>query len=97
MRDCRMTMSVKDNKIIFEGENVGINEASILYGMYGQYVGEQAARLGNTLDRVKDNLLDIHLASMQMLTEQLIRERGNQDACEAEADDAERDPGEGRV
>ena len=97
MRDGRLVMEVKNDAVTIGGEHIGIAEASVLYGMYGQYIGMQAVRLGSTLDQVKDTLLDVHLAAMQLLTEQLIKEGRDPDGGEdeAETDDAEGDPGAG--
>ncbi len=99
MRDGRLVMEVKNDAVTIGGEHIGIAEASVLYGMYGQYIGMQAVRLGSTLDQVKDTLLDVHLAAMQLLTEQLIKEGRDPDGGEdeAETDDAEGDPGAGCI
>lgn len=99
MQDCRLTIDVKDNAVTIRAENIGIGEASVLYGLYGRYIGMHAVRLGSTLDQVKNTLLDIHLAAMQLLTEQLIKEGRDPDGGEdeTETDDAEGDPGSGRI
>ena len=60
MRDGRLVMEVKNDAVTIGGEHIGIAEASVLYGLYGRYIGMHAVRLGSTLDQVKNTLLDIH-------------------------------------
>jgi hypothetical protein len=41
-------------------------------------MGLEAVSRGKSLEDVKDNMLDIHLAAMETLTDQVIKERGGE-------------------
>lgn len=70
MKDCRVTLTVKDNKVGLEGENISMVEMTELCGALQVLTGIRALALGRSLDNVKDNLLDVHLASMRVVEDQ---------------------------
>ena len=59
--------------------DMDIRELAMMCGALEQIIGYSAYRDGRTLDHVKDMMLDIHLAAMDGLTEQVIREGGKTD------------------
>lgn len=76
MRDCRLTMEMKNGKILIQTEKAGMLELAEMIGCLEQCTGMAAFRGGISLEEIKDNLLDIHLAAMQALTDQVIGEGG---------------------
>ena len=76
MKNCRLVIEIKDDKVTFESCHVDMVELATMCGALQQIMGKEALNRGVSLDDVKDNMLDVHLAAMQSLTEQIIRERG---------------------
>ncbi len=70
MKDCRLTVTVRDEVVHFEGEEISVEELAALTGFLQVFVGTEGLRRGLSLDDVKDNLLDIHLAAMETIEEQ---------------------------
>lgn len=79
-------LEVMDNKVLMKAENVDMVELATMCGALEQFMGLEAYRRGKSLDDIKDNMLDIHLAAMETLTEQVIIERGG-DCGEVQEDD----------
>lgn len=77
MKDCRIVMEIKDDKVNIEREYGGIAELVFVSGALQQIIGLDAVKHGVSLDDVKDNMLELHLKAMQGLTDQIIRERGD--------------------
>lgn len=77
MQDCRLVLEMKDDKVLMQAENMDMVELATMCGALEQLMGMEALRRGKSLDDVKDNMLDIHLAAMEMLTDQVIKERGD--------------------
>ena len=67
MKNCRLTIEMKDGKILIQAEKAGMQELAEMIMCLEQSVG---------LADIKCNMLDIHLAAMDALTYQVIRERG---------------------
>lgn len=71
MQDCRLTVTVRDGKVDFEGQDISIEELAQIAGFLQVFVGMEGLKRGLDMDDVKDNMLDIHLAAMETLEEQL--------------------------
>lgn len=76
MKDCRITLEIKDDRVLFQAENADMVELATMCGALEQIMGLEAFKRGKDLDEVKCSMLDIHLAAMEMLTDQVIKERG---------------------
>lgn len=76
MQNCRLILEVKDDRVLIQAENTSMVELATMCGALEQLMGMEAFRRGKSLDDIKDNMLDIHLAAMEALTDQVIRERG---------------------
>lgn len=70
MKDCNVTLTVKGDKVNLEGENISMVELTELCGALQVMTGVRALALGSSLDDVKDNLLDVHLAAMRVVEDQ---------------------------
>ena len=68
-KNCRLTIEVKDGKVLTEAEFVDMVDLATMCGALQLLMG---------LEDVKDNMLDIHLAAMETLTDQVIKERGGE-------------------
>lgn len=53
--------------------NVTMMQLAVMTGALQQYAGLAALSGGTDLDTVKDNLLDVHFAAMDILTEEAAR------------------------
>lgn len=76
MKNCRLTIEMKDGKILIQAEKAGMQELAEMIMCLEQSVGLAAFHDGKLLEDIKCNMLDIHLAAMDALTYQVIRERG---------------------
>ena len=74
-KESRLLIVLKEGKIEFRVENIDMVKLATMCGALEQLIGVAAIRRGVSLDDVKDSMLDIHLAAMQTLTEQIIREK----------------------
>ncbi len=76
MKDCKVTLTVKDDMVNLEGRNISMVELTELCGILQVMTGVRALVLGSSLDDVKDNLLDVHLAAMRVVEdkEQKVKE-----------------------
>lgn len=75
MRDCRLTVTVRDDIVDFEGQDISVEELAQIAGFLQVFVGTEGLKRGLDIEDVKNNMLDIHLAAMETLTEQM-REKG---------------------
>lgn len=82
MQDCKLILEVKNDKVLIQAEHVDMVELATMCGALEQLMGLEAFKRGRSLDDIKDNMLDIHLAAMETLTDQIIRERGETDGEE---------------
>lgn len=71
MKDCRLTITVKNDDIRCKMENVSVVELATLSGYLQILVGQAAIARGMDIEDIKNNLLDIYLESMNSLEEQL--------------------------
>ena len=71
MKDCRLVIMVSDDVVSFEGQNISIEELAAVSGFLQVFIGTEGLKRGLDMDDVKNNMLDIHLAAMETLEEQL--------------------------
>lgn len=75
MQDCRIILEIKNNKVLVRAEHVDMVELATMCGALEQIMGMEALERGMDIEDVKGNMLDIHLASMQTLTEHVINRK----------------------
>lgn len=71
MKDCRLTITVRNDDIRCEMENISMVELATLSGYLQMLVGQEAIARGVDIEEVKTNLFDVHLESMISLEDQL--------------------------
>lgn len=67
MEDCRLALTVKNGRVLLEGEKLSLVELTELCGALQIITGNAALKHGADMDTVKDNMLDVHLAAMRIL------------------------------
>ena len=71
MKDCKLIVTVRDDKVNFEGQDISVEELAQIAGFLQVFVGMEGLKRGLDMDDVKNNMLDIHLAAMEALEDQL--------------------------
>lgn len=71
MKDCRLTITVRDDDIRCNMDNVSMVELATLSGYLQMLVGQEAIARGMDIEEVKTNLLDVHLEAMISLEDQI--------------------------
>lgn len=71
MKDCSLVIKVSNDVVSFEGQNISIEELAAVSGFLQVFIGTEGLKRGLDMDDVKNNMLDIHLAAMETLEEQL--------------------------
>lgn len=71
MRDCKLIVTVRDDKVNFEGQDISIEELAAVSGFLQVFIGTEGMKRGLDMDEVKNNMLDIHLAAMETIEEQI--------------------------
>ena len=71
MRDCKLIVTVRDDKVNFEGQDISVEELAQIAGFLQVFVGMEGLKRGRDMDDVQLNMRDIHLAAMDTLEEQL--------------------------
>ena len=71
VRDYRLTMTVKGDVFTVTAEGISMVELAEAAGFLQVFAGQEGLRRGLDIDEVKDNMLDIHLAAMETIEEQL--------------------------
>ena len=71
MKDCRLVITVSDDVVSFEGQNIRIEELAAVSGFLQVFIGTEGMKRGLDMDEVKNNMLDIHLAAMETIEEQI--------------------------
>lgn len=89
MKDCKLVLSVKHDIVSFEGQDISMEELAAMAGFLQVFLGTEALKRGLDMEDVKDNMLDIHLAAMEELTEEAVRER-KENSKKKKEDDTER-------
>lgn len=77
LKNCMLTMEIQDGKVLTHASEIDMVQLATMCGALEQLMGLEALKRGKSLDDVKDNMLDIHLAAMQALTEQVRKETHN--------------------
>ena len=67
IKNCKLIISVNDGIVSIAAENVSQVEIAELCGFFQVFVGQEAIKRGMSIEDVKDNLLDLHLAAMEEL------------------------------
>jgi hypothetical protein len=68
-------MELTDGRVQMQAQNMDMVGLATMCGALEQTMGLDAVRRGMPLEDVRDHMLDIHLAAMDALAEQVIRER----------------------
>ena len=71
MKDCRLVITVSDDVVSFEGQNISIEELAAVSWFLQVFIGTEGMKRGLDMDEVKNNMLDIHLAAMETIEEQI--------------------------
>lgn len=71
MKDCRLVITVSDDVVSFGGQNISIEELAAVSGFLQVFIGTEGLKRGLDMDEVKNNMLDIHLAAMETIEEQI--------------------------
>lgn len=71
MKDCRLVITVSDDVVSFEGQDISIEELAAVSGFLQVFIGTEGMKRGLDMDEVKNNMLDIHLAAMETIEEQI--------------------------
>lgn len=71
MQDCDLTIMVRDDVMKFEGHGLSMEELAKIAGYLQVIVGMEGFKCSLDMDDVKNNMLDIHLAAMETLEEQV--------------------------
>ena len=71
MKDCRLVITVSDDVVSFEGQNISIEELAAVSGFLQVFIGTEGMKRGLDMDEVKNTMLDIHLAAMETIEEQI--------------------------
>ena len=67
----RLVITVSDDVVSFEGQNISIEELAAVSGFLQVFIGTEGMKRGLDMDEVKNNMLDIHLAAMETIEEQI--------------------------
>lgn len=84
MNDCKLIVTVRDDVAQFEGVDVSIEDIARIAGYLQVFVATEGLKNGLSMDDVKNNMLDIHLAAMETV-EELYR-KGGPDGGKEETD-----------
>lgn len=87
MQDGRLVLEAKGGRVSVTAEHMDMVGLATMCGIVEQFMGAEALKRGKSLEDVKDNMLDIHLAAMDSLTEQVIRKRSVSDGDKEEMPD----------
>lgn len=71
MEDGKLTVTVREGKVHFDGQNICVEELAQIAGFLQVLVGTEGLKRGLDMEDVKNNMLDIHLAAMETLEEQM--------------------------
>lgn len=71
VRDYRITITVRGDVFTVTAEGISMVELAEAAGFLQVFAGQEGLRRGLDIDEVKDNMLDIHLAAMEAIEEQI--------------------------
>lgn len=78
-KNCKLLLEIKDGRVLTQAEFVDMIDLATMCGALQLLMGLEAVSRGKSLDDVRDNMLDIHLAAMEELTNEVIRKRSEED------------------
>lgn len=84
MDDCKLRVTVRNGMAHFEGVDVSMEDLARISGFLQVFVGTEGLKNGLSLDDVKSNMLDLHLAAMETVEE--LWRKGGPDGGEKEDD-----------
>lgn len=84
MDDCKLIVTVRDGMAHFEGVDVSMEDLARISGFLQVFVGTEGLKNGLSMDDVKSNMLDLHLAAMETVEE--LHRKGGPDGGEKEDD-----------
>lgn len=67
LNGCKVTLTGQDGGIHIEAEKITMEELAVFSGFLQHFLGCEAIRRGKNLDEAKDGLLDIYLATCDLL------------------------------
>lgn len=87
-KNCKLTLEVRDGKVLTSAEFVDMIDLATMCGALQFLMGMEAYQRGKSLDDIKSNMLDIHLAAMEEITNEVVRIRkgGSTDGTAQEDD-----------
>lgn len=56
-RDCKLIVTVRDDKVNFEGQDISVEELAQIAGFLQVFVGMEGLKRGLDMDDVKNNML----------------------------------------
>lgn len=71
MQDCSLRVTVRDDQIHFEAQDVSLEGLANMAGFLQVFAGRESLKQGLSLDDIKDHMLDIHLAAMEAVEAQM--------------------------
>lgn len=72
-KNCKLVLEIRDGKVLTQAEFVNMIDLATMCGALQFLMGMEAYQRGKSLDVIKDNMLDIYLAAMEELTNEVIR------------------------
>lgn len=72
-KNCKLVLEIRDGKVLTQAEFVNMIDLATMCGALQFLMGMEAYQRGKSLDDIKDNMLDIYLAAMEELTNEVIR------------------------
>lgn len=71
MEDCRLLVTVRDDQLHYEAQDISLEGLANMAGFLQVFVGRESLKRGLSLDDIKDHMLDIHLAAMEAVEAQM--------------------------
>ncbi len=71
MDDCSLLITVRDDQLNFEAQNVTLEGLANMAGFLQVFAGRESLQRGLSMDDIKDHMLDIHLAAMEAVEAQM--------------------------
>ena len=71
MQDCRLLVTVRNDQIHFEAQDVSLEGLANMAGFLQVFAGRESLKQGLDMDDIKDHMLDIHLAAMEAVEAQM--------------------------
>lgn len=83
MQDCRLLVTVRNDQIHFEAQDVSLEGLANMAGFLQVFAGRESLKQGLDMDDIKDHMLDIHLAAMEAVEAQMGKwiQEGKEEGC----------------